>query len=209
LFTRVCGRDTQAWLKTGASDLGATILLWTGNFGTGSSVPAVRARGVIPRSAQSVAELLMDSAKVKTYHAMSLGRTDVRVYQKGIGASSREYGVGETKIVRNRTQPPLTKKTLTFTTLMHARELENGTVLVVLVISRAVNDLDGAREGEVKSEILLGVNVLRPISSHECELTSVTHVQWPLVPEYLAKSMGVKGARDFIRTLTKMEVKRE
>ena len=201
----MCGRDTQAWLKTGASDLGATILLWTGNFGsgcTGSSVPAVRARGVIPRSAFSVAELLMDSAKVKTYNAMSLGRTDVRVYQKGIGASSREYGVGETKIVRNRTQPPLTKKTLTFTTLMHARELENGTVLVV---SRAVNDPDGAMEGEVKSEILLGVNVLRPISSHECELTSVTHVQSPLVPEYLAKSMGVKGARDFIRTLTKMK----
>jgi hypothetical protein len=199
--------STSSFLKKQANprsdQLGNNVLLWSGTFGSscvGSNVPAVKARGFIRgRSARSVATLLMDSSRVKEYNSLSLGRTDLRVLQKGLSTNSKQHGVGETKIVRNRTKPPLTSKVLTFTTLMHARELKDGTIVVV---SRAVND-PSATPGDIKSEILLGVNILKPISDDSCEITSVTHVTSPLVPAAFAKTMGSKGARDFITGLSK------
>jgi hypothetical protein len=90
---------------------------------------------------------------------------------------------------------------MVFTTLMHARKLPDSTYLVV---SRAVNCPDGEGEGEgkvVKSEIMLGVNILRPLAESSCELSSVTHVNSPLVPGMMAKTVGIKGAVNFINDL--------
>mmetsp|Transcript_13113 Transcript_13113/g.26749 ORF Transcript_13113/g.26749 Transcript_13113/m.26749 type:complete len:337 (-) Transcript_13113:21-1031(-) len=180
------------------------IYVWTGTFAppcTGADLPAIRTRGVIPMSAKSVAELLMDSSKVKVYNKMSLGRTDVKLFQAGIDSKSKQWGEGETKIVRNKTKPPMTSKTMVFTTLMHARKLTDDSYLVV---SRAVNCDEGEEaQGEktIKSEIMLGVNILRPLSDSSCELSSVTHVNSPLVPGMMAKTVGIKGAVDFIKDL--------
>ena len=44
------------------------VYLWTGKFHdscTGAALPAVRTRGIVPMPARSLAELLMDSARVK------------------------------------------------------------------------------------------------------------------------------------------------
>ncbi|GMH56324.1 hypothetical protein TrRE_jg5812 [Triparma retinervis] len=181
------------------------IYVWTGNFPeacTGADLPAIRTRGVIPMSAKAVAELLMDSTRVKVYNKMSQGRTDVKLFQAGIDSKSKQWGEGETKIVKNKTKPPLTSKTMVFTTLMHARKLSNSSYLVV---SRAVNvpSVSSAPSagGVVKSEIMLGVNVLRPLTESSCELSSVTHVNSPLVPGMMARSVGVKGAVNFINDL--------
>jgi hypothetical protein len=181
-------------------------MLWSGTFGNecqGAKVPAVKARGFIPTPPRRIAELLMDSARVKSYNQMSLGRSDVAVFQAGIDSSTKALGKGETKVVCNRTKPPLTSKVLTFNTLMHARELEGGEYIVV---SRAVAPEQEATAKELKSEILLGVNVLVPVDGG-CKLTSVTHVDSPLVPSALAKSVGTKGARDFVLSMREMAAK--
>ena len=65
---------------------------------------------------------------------------------------------------------------------------------------------DGATNEEeemIRSEILLGVNLLRSIPGEpdKTEVTSVTHVYSPSVPTMLAGTVGVKGAVDFIKDI--------
>eukprot|EP00816_Leptocylindrus_hargravesii_P005478 CAMPEP_0196821594 /NCGR_PEP_ID=MMETSP1362-20130617/79984_1 /TAXON_ID=163516 /ORGANISM="Leptocylindrus danicus, Strain CCMP1856" /LENGTH=359 /DNA_ID=CAMNT_0042200837 /DNA_START=110 /DNA_END=1186 /DNA_ORIENTATION=+ len=200
--------------------LGEEILVWFAKFDDhcyGHTLPLVKTRAIVNMSPKAFAELLMDSNKVKLYNKMSLGRTDVRVFQAGVDTVG-EFGDGEAKVVRNLTKPPLTKKTLEFVTLMHARKLnpDHGEGEGYLVVSRAVNDRlerdaaetptnasDVTTMERLRSEILLGVNVLRAIEGepNKTDLTSVTHVNSPLVPALAAKKVGLKGAVDFIRDI--------
>ncbi len=193
--------DTGKRLAENPQADGDDVYVWTGSFGSschGSELPAIRTQGVIPKSAKDITELLMDSSRVKVYNSMSLGRKDLKVFQSGIHTKSKLWGEGETKIVENRTKPPLTSKTLVFQTLMHARVLSDGRYLVV---SRAVTDGSPSADGEVQSEIILGVNILAPLSDTSCRLTSITHVNSPLVPKMMAQSVGVKGAINFINDM--------
>jgi hypothetical protein len=63
------------------------VLAWSGKFlreGQGSELPIIKTMAVIDKSPQSLAELLMDSSKVKVYNKMSLGRSDEEVFQMGV-----------------------------------------------------------------------------------------------------------------------------
>ncbi len=62
---------------------------------------------------------------------------------------------------------------------------------------------DKEEEEMIRSEILLGVNLLRniPGEPEKTEITTVTHVYSPSVPAMLAGSVGVKGAIDFIKDI--------
>jgi hypothetical protein len=63
------------------------ILAWSGKFtadGQGSELPVIKTMAVIDKSPQCLAELLMDSSKVKVYNKMSLGRSDEEVFQSGM-----------------------------------------------------------------------------------------------------------------------------
>lgn len=200
--------------------LGEEILVWFAKFDDhcyGHTLPLVKTRAIVNMSPKAFAELLMDSSKVKLYNKMSLGRADAKVFQAGVDTVG-EFGNGEAKIVRNLTKPPLTKKTLEFVTLMHARKLDpdHGEGEGYLVVSRAVGgrlERDAAETPtdasdvttmeRLRSEILLGVNVLRAIEGepNKTDLTSVTHVNSPLVPALAAKKVGFKGAVGFIRDI--------
>jgi len=85
------------------------VLVWTGKFkkedGYGSELPVVKTVSIIPMSPRSMAELLMDSDRVKTYNKMSLGRKDEVTFQYGIDTtasskdSSAEFTLeGEAKV---------------------------------------------------------------------------------------------------------------
>jgi hypothetical protein len=134
---------------------------------------------------------------------------------------------GEAKIVRNVTKPPLSKKLMDFVTLMYARRLDaeddisagylgGGAVNdddsdsnSYIVVTRAVgggqwnSGSDDEEEEMIRSEILLGVNLLRSIPGEpdKTELTAVTHVYLPSVPLMLAGTVGVKNAIDFIKDI--------
>eukprot|EP00978_Attheya_sp_CCMP212_P012222 scaffold30393_cov47-Attheya_sp.AAC.1 len=172
---------------------------------------------------------------------MSLGRHDKVVFQKGVDTREGGFGgPGETKIVRNLTKPPLTKKTIEFVTLMHARPLTSedqvgpgilgGTGTTnnhdtdeqadsstsssggYIVVSRAIPGGDWSSEGDgdgdlTRSEILLGVNLVRPVPGHpnKSEVTAVTHVHSPSIPTMLAGTVGVKGAVDFVRDIRSLQ----
>lgn len=140
------------------------------------------------------------------------------------------FGDGETKVVRNLTKPPMVSSLIEFVTCMHARKLHPSDLKILspnqssidendaveggyIVVSRAVtggewsadNSSSKSNNGEklVRNEILLGVNILKPVPGepNKTELTSVTHVYSPMIPLMLAKNAGVKGAVDFVRDI--------
>jgi hypothetical protein len=162
----------------------------------GANLPMIRTEAIIQNIKPSeMAELLLDSSRVKVYNKMSIGRHDIRqiACEKGIA-----------KIVKNLTQPPITSKKIESTTFMHARQLNaEGAYLVV---SRAVSipSVEGSNEGDDhgKSEILLGINLLEPCEGNRSsKLTSVTHVYSPSLPAMVATRVGVNSAINFVKDI--------
>ena len=235
------------------------ILSWRGSVPKsiqeeyyGADLPLVKTTSIIHMSPRDMASLLIDSSKVPLYNKMSLGRRDEVVFQEGIdtpatstttGSTATEDSFeleGEAKIVRNLTQPPLSKSLMEFVTLMYSRRIrpsdgippgimskstsptltqqqqqdddindDNNNLGYVVLVSRAVsggqwssnNNEEQQQDRRIRSEILLGMNVLRsvPGEPNQTEVTAVTHVMSPSVPKLVAGKVGMKGAIDFIR----------
>lgn len=176
------------------------IHVWTGKSkveGYGSKSPWIKTQSIVPLSPEEMAELLLDSSRVQTYNPWSLGREDMWVDE-----------TSKTKIVKNRTQPPMGSKSMVSVTLIHARPLEDG---VWLVVSRAVGGTAFQTEQDRtggRSDILLGVNLLQPVSEdpESCLVTAITHVYSTAVPAMLAEQLGVKGAVKFVKDVRKLKV---
>ena len=183
-------------------------LVWTGTLpyiGYGSDLPAVRAAGLVDMPPRDLLDLLADSSRVHEYNHMSLGRQDVVVLQEQFTGGSFQ---GITKIVKSESRV-WRNKTLQFTSLLHARELEphsNTTSMDTtnktrdyLFVPRAVQG-GGSSTSAFASEILLGVNVIRTIPGDDqrCMLISVNHIKSP-IPMMIAKRIGLQAATNFIR----------
>jgi len=217
---------TKEWYA--ALDSSQEVLVWAGKStskdGYGAELPIIKTTSIIHQSPKYMAELLMDSNMVKVYNKMSLGRTDEKVFQTGVDTQGGSFGDGESKVVRNLTKPPMVSCVLEFMTCMHARKLRPSDMQILspnnddespsegyIVVSRAVTggewstNNNNSNNGEKlqRNEILLGVNVLKavPGEPNKTELTSVTHVYSPMIPQMLAKNAGVKGAVDFVRDI--------
>jgi hypothetical protein len=89
----------------------------------GAELPVIKTISIIHHSPSYLANILMDSTKVKAYNKMSIGRSDIHIFQKGIDTINGPFGDGETKVVRNLTKPPIVSGIVEFVTCMHARKL--------------------------------------------------------------------------------------
>lgn len=176
-----------------------TILVYSGKWkkpGYGSHLPIIKTQAIINMSPFEMARLLLDSSRVKTYNKMSLGRNDIRILQR----PSENGDYCETKIVCNLTQPPMVKRQMRSVTLMHGQALPPEDGGGYLVVSRAVPEPGG--DGDfIKSEILLGINVLRPLEDNpdRCLVTAATHVYSSSLPTIAAKSVGISSAINFVK----------
>ncbi|GAX11412.1 hypothetical protein FisN_22Lh090 [Fistulifera solaris] len=173
------------------------IFVWSTTFsggGYGSEIPAVRVAGIVPTSAKDLMQLLVDSNRVHEYNKLSLGRTDELILQESL-SSDGPFG-GITKVMTSQTT--IMRKTLQFTSLMHARETEAGYKLV----TRAVESPFGSATA-LKSEILLGINVIWriPGDDRRCLLIAVNHIRSPFVPMMIAKRIGLQAATNFINDI--------
>jgi hypothetical protein len=110
-------------------------------------------------------------------------------------------------VMRSESRPPLLRKILQFTSIFHARHLEDnsGYLLVTRAVenprwSSSTNSAATAGGSVVVSEILLGVNVIRKIPGRpdSCMLLTVNHIRSPLVPLYIAKRLGLQAATNFV-----------
>jgi hypothetical protein len=127
-------KKKKSWYD--ALDSTQEVLVWSGKFidnnndSYGADLPIIKTTSIIHKPPKYLAELLMDSTKVKSYNKMSLGRDDVHVFQTGVDADTTatasamervegggrgQFGnVGESKIVRNLTRPPMVNSNLEF-----------------------------------------------------------------------------------------------
>ena len=73
-----------------ALDSSQEVLVWVGKSisskddAYGAELPIIKSTSIIHQSPKYLAELLMDSSRVQVYNKMSLGRTDVKVFQTGV-----------------------------------------------------------------------------------------------------------------------------
>jgi hypothetical protein len=188
------------------SSVDDNVLVWSGQFKHGyygSDLPAVRACGIVNMSPQSLMELLVDSSRVKEYNKLSLGRTDLVTFDGNLQTPG-PFGNSVTKVMKSVTKPPLIRKTLVFVSLLHAKELVDGSGY--LIVTRAVHhhkeeeEEDTAIGNVVKSEILMGVNLIRKIEGQpsRCLMINVNHIRSPMVPLMVAKRIGISSAVNFI-----------
>jgi len=165
----------------------------------GANLPVIKTEASLRIAPKDMADLLLDSSRVKVYNKMSIGRSDIR---------NIKCDKGVAKIVKNVTKPPMTKKNIESVTLMHSRQLdETGTYIVVsraAIIPERTTCNEGDDEDCGKSEILLGVNLLEPIDEDNAlgsRMTSITHVYSPALPVLVAKRVGVNSAINFVNDI--------
>jgi len=192
--------DWIQWRPYGAHDdlEDGHIHVWTGQAkrqGRGSNVPWIKTRSILPMTPEDMKDLLLDSDRVKTYNPWSLGRKDYWKLDEN------------TKIVKNRTQPPIGSKPMVSVTLLHARPLQEANAWIV--VSRAIGGklfMDAEDQASGRSDILFGINLLQPYDDDSCLVTAVTHVDSSAVPSMLAEKLGVKGAIKFVKDIRKLRV---
>lgn len=144
---------------------------------------------------------------------MSVGRDDLMVLQDNLfqdddgtaattdPAAAAAFGKSVTKVMRAETQPPMVRKPLQLVTLMHVTALDNDSGY--LLVSRAVTQATEAHDTSLRSEILMGVNVIRGIEGqpNKCLMINVNHIRTPMIPIFLGRKIGLAAAPNFIRDL--------
>lgn len=171
--------NTKEWYT--ALDSSQEVLVWAGKFtasasgndaGYGSDLPIIKTTSIIHQSPRYLAELLMDSNKVQVYNKMSLGRSDVKVFQTGVDTQGGSFGDGESKVVRNLTKPPMVSSLIEFVTCMHARKLRPSD-MDILSYGSTGNDGDTSMAPEAKNGNELGyIVVSRAVTGGEWDNNS-------------------------------------
>jgi len=178
------------------------VLVWSGTFSHsyyGCELPAIRCEAIVNMSPKAVADLLIDSTRVKEYNKMSIGRDDILVLKKS------ETCV--TKVAVGKSKPPMLGKILQLKTLLHMQELPGGAEKGYTVVSRAVAHADESEADEdpkvIHSEMLMGVNIIRALEGEpdRCILITLNHLKSPMIPMMLAKKLGLSAAVNFINDI--------
>lgn len=181
------------------------VLVWSGTWSHkhyGCDLPAIRCEAIVNMSPQSLANLLVDSSRVKEYNKMSIGREDIMILQQD------ETCV--TKIVVGKSKPPMLSKTLMLKSLLHMEELPGGSTRGgYVVVSRAIAQAEDNNQAAIEdskvilSEMLMGLNIIRSVEgeSDRCILISLTHLRSPVIPMMMAKRLGMSSAANFINDI--------
>lgn len=197
---------------------GGDVLVWSAPCefeGHGSQYPVAKARGLIPTTAISLVQLLLDSNRTKEYNKMSLGRTDEHCFSKGVDEQDKcpNTGIqGEAKIVRSKSQPPIIRRPVELRILLHARRLHaEGETPKYITIGRSVwESAEGTAESSdasaTRCEMLLSANLIRELDCGNgeswCELTTITHAASPGgIPLSIGKRVGLVAAANYIKDI--------
>ena len=216
----------QLWHAANPSALNE-ILIWNGTVnnhqGFGHDWPIIKARGIVPAPPRTVAEFLWNSANVHHYNSMSVGRHDGTVFQEDMDtlAEDSAYGfAGSAKIMKSHNKVKLVPRIIEIVSMLHARPLgpplaAPGTYIIVNrsiwesdgedtenhYTTTNVNGLDNSKL--IRSEMLLGVQLLRPIDDGKaCEMTTITHALVPgMNNKMLARAAASVSAAKILRDI--------
>ena len=174
----------------------------------------VKARGIVETSPRALLDFLLDSTQVQRYNKMSQGREDILVLQEGVDTTADEsdYGLeGDAKIVRSLVKPKLLPKSIEMLSLWYSKHIPDAPPGSYMIVNRSVWEYDHpvatkspkqSNSDRLRSEMLLGVQLLRPVrDGRHCELTTITHVFSPGVPEMMAKKFAPSNATGMLREI--------
>jgi hypothetical protein len=185
------------------------VLIWSGKYQGAnhyaSEYPLFLAKGNVQRSPRDLVNLLWDSNRTCEYNNYCLGRSDVLIIEDNI-LNGGNYGA---KIIKSETKVPFTGLSVVMTVLMHAQALEDeeGFMIVSRSLECGMAGYHAGSNAQVeegnKNEIILGVNLFRPVPGRPdmTELTSVSQVSSSLVPHFLTKRIGMMGVEDFFKNV--------
>ena len=110
--------------------------------------------------------------------------------------------LGDARIMRALNKPKLLPKVIEMLTLSHTRPIPDAPDSYMTVSRSVWENATGTpkHSNRLRSEMLLGVNLFRPCPEG-CELTSITHVFAPGVPEIMAKRMAPQSAANMMREI--------
>ncbi|TFJ87179.1 hypothetical protein NSK_001511 [Nannochloropsis salina CCMP1776] len=171
--------DTKIWRRNLAEDA------------YGREYPCLKLSTMLHASPEAVMDLLVDSERVGEYNKYSKGRDDVA----RVGP--------HTKIVWNRTLPPLQKKAHEFCTIMHVVRRPDGSQVM---LTKFTDHPEVPRSSRfARSEIILGVTEVRPhpTDPNRAHLTTISHVKSAGIPPFIAEKFSVRGVVDFAESLRK------
>lgn len=140
------------------------IKVWRKIVRSDSKYALVKATGVLAASPKRVFELLEDNTRVKEYNDF---------FDKGWDV---EEVAENTKVVWASSQPVFPFKARDFCTIVHFRNLRDGTIIV---LNKATDHPLAPKSGQyVRGEISLAANIIEPIKGqpNKCKLTMLTQV---------------------------------
>jgi hypothetical protein len=186
---RALGEDAEEWRPVSLKD---DVKLWRRAAAEGSygrEYPCLKLSTVLDAPAEAVMALLVDSERVAEYNKYSKGRHDV------------EHLGPFTKIVRNRTLPPLQKRVHEFCTLMHVVRRDDGAQVMLTRFTE--HPKVPPSSNYARSEIILGVTEVRPHPTDPAKavFTTVSHVKSAGVPPFIAEQFSARGLVDFVSSL--------
>jgi hypothetical protein len=200
-------------------------LIWSGGWKKECDdgrrqVPFYLARGIIGLSPRELLHLLWDDTRTGEYNNYCLGRSTILTANDDndeVLKSGRSTG---TKVIRSEMKVPFTSMTVALSCMMHLQPLEGvdeGYVIVSrsLDSGRAGTHFDGAPSpvdaGSKKSEILWGINVIRSVPRHPhlVDLTSLSQVESSMVPNFVARKIGIRGIENFFRNVRALKPQKQ
>lgn len=174
--------------------LSREVICWT--LSTPDCPLAIRTMGILPHSASSMYELMLDSSRAKEYNQYSVGRQDLWLIK-----SSEECVM---KVVQGENLPPLRKTPVPFVTFFRGdKTCRDGRKYLLTTRTAKLVDEQGNWDGaKFLSETKMGTNVMVDIDGDDekCLFISSMEVKSPL-PVIVAKKVGLKAGVSFINGL--------
>lgn len=228
---RLLETDTLVWSGMSSGTNGKDM----DQLGYGSKIPYFKARGIIPNiSPLELAELILDSSRVKLYNKWTNGRDDLHVFQEPINVLNGLYGDGCLKVVQAKTAIPFSSATLKMENFLHGRAMKlhhddlcqddnieiecNDKPNSYVIVSRSIYTEEAVAEDKsgnitqavpgAKNEMIMGVNIFREVPGHpgKTDLLIVSQANSSAIPSFLAHKAGLMGATDFFRSLRGMKL---
>ncbi len=175
---------------------------WLPSDCCGSEFPCVKATGILRASPEDILALLFDSKRTKEYNAYSICRVDIEKLDES------------TKVVWNRTKPPLSKRNHDFCSLMQMSWDEEGKKGTLLTTATS-HPLAPKSKDSVRSKIQVGLTVVKPYpngDSANCycsHVTTLSHIVIKCAPNWVVNKAAGQNALEFLKSVDRAASKND
>ncbi len=182
----------STWIPIADKDGVKVWKKWLPSDCYGSEFPCVKATGIVRAPPEDILALLFDSKCTQEYNVYSIGRVDIEKLDES------------TKVVWNRTKPPLSKKIHDFCSLMQMSWDEEGKKGILLTTATS-HPLVPKSKDSVRSKIQVGLTVVKPHHTSDddncccSQVTTLSHIIINGAPNWVVNKVVSQNALEFLK----------